>query len=59
MELTCSYCGSEGLFERRLATMTSIQIDRYGNIPDDAEAVEVPGETYVTGVRCCACGRDL
>lgn len=57
--ITCPYCENQGLFKRRLQTVTEIVIRSDGHIPDDAEAVEVPGETYVTETICCACGRGF
>lgn len=59
MEIVCPFCGSHGLFKRRLQTVTEIIIRSDGYIPDDAEAVEVPGKTFVESTVCCGCGRSF
>jgi hypothetical protein len=57
--ITCPHCGSQGLFKRRLRSVTDIIIRSDGTIPNDAEAEEVPGETFVETTICCGCGRDF
>lgn len=57
--ITCPHCGSQGLFKRRLRTVMEIFINSDGRIPEDAEANEVVGETYVTETICCGCGRSF